>query len=282
MNKLFWVLFIFIFCFPINAHDRFHRLTKKYHVKYTNDTRSRTISVGLNLVDLKKYRNILPDTLIYNQIMSYSEEEPFGDHHGRSTNAHETVHSINNKLRNGYKIALQKNVNGFYAGEGKGIIVDNPPITMRDIIPYIPTVVRGYRFKLYFQDQLGAWNDVPTYPMDEWSSYIAGAETAVDDHTNKINTEKADSVSGSLEFSIYCTALAMAVKDRCPEFWENNEQFKYAVKYYLIKSERIFFEGHVIFPSEKQDNLLLMLREHKDTENMRNFLIKEFEGIFVD
>lgn len=282
MNKMLLILLIFLFCFPVQGYDKFQKFTRKYYIKYTADTRSRTISVGLNLVELKKYKSIQPDSLIYNQIMSYSEDEPFGDSHGRSTNAHETVHGINNKLRNRYKIILKKNVNGFYAGEGHGIIVENPPITIRDIIPYIPNVVRGYRFQLYFYEQLGAWNDVPTYPMDEWTSYIAGAETAVDDHKNKIDTEKADSVSGSLEFSIYCTALAMAVKDKCPDFWENNKQFRYAIKYFLIKSERVFFDGNELFPSSKQENLLLMLREHEHTAPMRKFLLEEFEGIFVD
>ncbi|MEB3201396.1 MAG: hypothetical protein VKK05_01115 [Synechococcus sp.] len=244
---------------------------------------SRTISVGLLLVDLDKYHDIKPEHMIYSQVLSYSKHKGFGDEDGRSTNVHETVHFINNALRNHYKKLLKKNVNGFYADNGKGIIVENPPsVTMRDIVPNIPIILRGYRYELYFVKQLGDWNEVPTYPMDEWTAYIAGAECAVDDINNGITIPKSDYISGALEFSIYCTALAITVKEKNLSYWNTNEQFKNAIKYFLIKSEKVFAEGHDKFASDKQDILLYNLRKHKDAQKIRQFLLEEFEGIFVD
>lgn len=247
-----------------------------------NKTYNRTVFIGMVLVDIPKYRDLKPEELIYNQILSYSKTKPFGDDHGRSTNAHETVHSINNQLRNQYKTELKKDVNGFYAGGGRGIIIENPKLVMRDIIPYIPNVVRGYRYKVYFIDQLGDWNDVPTYPMDEWTAYIAGAECAVDDLSNGIKLPKSDYVSGALEFSIYCTALAMAVKERQPEYWNTKQQLKHSIQYFLIKAEKVFFEGQEDFPFSQQQTLLDNLRNHQDTKDMRQFLMSEFQGVFVD
>lgn len=244
---------------------------------------SRTISVGLLLVDLEKYHDIQPDNMVYSQVLSYSKNKGFGDKDGRSTNIHETVHMINNSLRNTYKNKLHKNVNGFYADTGKGIIIENPPnVTMRDVIPYIPKILRGYRYELYFVKQLGDWNEVPTYPMDEWAAYIAGAECALDDINNGISLPKSDYVSGALEFSIYCTALAIAVQEKNTLYWNTNEQFKNAIKYFLIKSEKVVAEGSNIFSSEKQDLLLYHLRNHNDAQKIRDFLLIEFEGIFVD
>lgn len=257
-------------------------LTHNVIAKDTTTRKNRVISAGLNLIDLKKHRNLPQDNTVYNEVLSYSESEPYGDAHGRSTNIHETVHGINNVLRNSFKKSLKKNVNGFYAGVGKGIIIDNPSITMRDIIPYIPEILRGYRYKLYFIDQLGDWNDVPTYPMDEWSAYIAGAECAIDDFKHNIPIPKSDYVSGALEFSIYCTALSMAIKNKDNNFWNNNEQFKNAMKYYLIKSEKIFAEGEELFPADQQTKLLFNLRNHDDAKDIRDFLNIEFDGIFVD
>lgn len=261
------------------AGEIFHKFNERYTIK--NNTSNRTISVGLILVELPIYRILYPDT-IYNQIMSHSQDDPFGDEHGRSTNAHETVHGINNKLRNQYKIQLKKNVNGFYAGDGRGIIIENPNLTIRDIIPYIPHSVRGYRFELYFVKQLGDWNDVPTYPIDEWTSYIAGAECAVDDIKNGLKIQKSDYVSGSLEFSIYCAALAMAVSKKDTKYWNTNEQFKNAIQYFLIKAEKVFNEGQDSFPSDRQEKLLFNLRNEESTKELRDFLIKEFQGVFVD
>lgn len=286
MDKRLTILVLLISCLSFNDvtaddyHMTFHR---QYYVTYSYTTKPRVISVGLKLFDLKKHRQLPNLDFVYNEVLSYSEDKPFGDEHGRSTNVHETVHGINSRIRNSFKIKYKKNLNGFYAGAGKGLIVDNPPIKIRDIVPFIPEVVRGYRYNLYFVQQLGDWDDVPTYPIDEWSAYIAGAECAVDDATRDIKLkERSDSVSGSLEFSIYCAALALTVKNKCPDYWSENEQFKNVIKYYLIKSEKVFFEGKELFPSEKQDTLLINLREHHDTMRLRQFLLEDFDGIFVD
>lgn len=277
--KFVIILFLLFFTRLSNAEEKFHTFNISYSVNQASD---RVISVGLVLVDIQKYRELLPHTIIYNEILSHSKQKPFGDEHGRTTNAHETVHGINSELRNHFKIKLNKNVNGFYAGAGKGIIIQNPAIQLRDVIPYIPSILRGYRYNLYFVKQLGDWNEVPTYPIDEWSAYIAGAECAVDDKKQKLNHEKSDCVSGVLEFSIYCTALALAVKNNDPNYWNNNQQFKNSIQYFLIKSEKIFFEGQETFPFKEQDQLLDYLRNHSDTQELRTFLLTEFQGIFVD
>lgn len=280
MIKCIFIIVAVFYSTITHAIEPLNRLTTEYS---TDRHFSRTISVGLLLVDLDQYHTVQPKHMIYSQVLSYSKNKGFGDADGRSTNIHETVHMINSALRNKYKQLLKKNVNGFYADNGKGIIVENPPsITMRDIIPNIPEILRCYRYELYFVKQLGHWNEVPTYPMDEWTAYIAGAECAVDDVANGISLPKSDYVSGALEFSIYCTALAMTVKEKNPDYWRKNEQFKNAIKYFLIKSEKVFAEGHIQFPSDKQSLLLYNLRNHQNAAKLRNFLLLEFEGIFVD
>lgn len=277
------ILLLFAYNNYSYSYGEYHGFPYKYVIaKSNNGIRERTISVGLRLVDILKEAPQYNIESVYDEVLAYSVEKPFGDHHGRITNVHETVHGINSILRNKYFRLSKKKVNAFYAGSGKGIVVEDPPIVMRDTIPFIPESVRGYRFDLYFNKQLGDWDSVPTYPIDEWSAYIAGAECAVDDHSTKVITEKSDSVSGVLEFSIYCTALAMSVKERANEYWNTNIQFKHTIKFFLIKSEKVFFEGKDIFPSKEQDKLLLMLRTDPSTEDLRNFLMTEFEGIFVD
>lgn len=285
MVKLIFIIFLCIITTNANGEEFFRRLKKTYTIKQKDNTEiknTRTISVGLTFINIPKYKELKPDNIIYNQVLSYSKDVPFGDEHGRSTNVHETVHGINSQLRNEYKVKLKKNINVFYAGNGYAIMIENPNLTIRDIIPYIPTVIRGYRFELYFVKQLGDWNDVPTYPIDEWSAYIAGAECAVDDRLNEINIQKSDYVSGALEFSIYCTALAMATKEKNPDYWNENQQFKNMIQYFLIKAEKTFFEGYTEFPSDGQNKLLNNLKNHEDAKNLRNFLLTEFQGVFVD
>jgi hypothetical protein len=236
---------------------------------------------GLDFVDIPQYRELLPLDMIYHQVISRSRSAPFGDIDGRSSNIHETVHGINNELRNNYKKEYRKNVNAFYAGNGKGIVVENPKIMMTDIIPSIPESLRGYRYNLYFTKQIRYWNDIPTYVVDEWSAYIAGAECAVDDFNRNIPQPKSDYVSGTLEFSIYALCFAITVKENDQVYWTNNVQFKEMIRYYLIKSEKTFMEGYELFPSEKQTLMIENLKHHKDAEGLRKFLFKEFDGIFL-
>lgn len=258
----------------------FFVIIKFYSVSLAIENQDATSS-GLKLTQITKY-NDLPENSIYNTIINYSKEKPFGDQYGRNTNAHETVHGINSYLRNKYFKELKQDVNGFYAGEGFGIILKNPKLTLRQVKNYIPNCVRGYRFNLYFEKQLVYWDDTPTYPIDEWSAYVAGAECSVDDFNNGIiYSEKCDSVSGTLEFSIYCVCLAKCIKEVDRKYWDENPQFKATIKFYLIKSERVFFQGKDIFPSKKQDILLNSLRNDEDAQDIRDFLMEEFDGIFV-
>lgn len=214
---------------------------------------------------------------VYNQALTCFSK-PFGDKHGRSTNVHETVHGINNALSNS-----RKNYRGFYAGFSRGLWLKEPNITMVDIIPYIPDILKEYRYDLYFVSQLRYWKDVGLYPIDEWSAYISGAECAVDDHLcGIISKDKADSVSGALEFSIYCTALAKAVKSRDAEYWNTYPQFKNTIKFLLVRSEKVFMEGRYFFPSQRQESLLSNLRSNESAKPIRDFLVEEFQGVFID
>jgi hypothetical protein len=246
-----------------------------HQIKDTSELISRSVSIDLETFALDKKRN-LPNTSVYNEVLSYYSN-PFGDKYGRSTNVHETVHDINSTISN-----LKMGYRAFYIGAGRCVWIKKPLLTMTDIIPYIPNTLRGYRYKTYFVENIKEWNDNALYPVDEWSAYICGAECAVDDHLSNIKAEsKEDSVSGTLEFSIYGIALCMAIKDKDPEYWHNNMQYRHLIHLFLIKSENIFFEGKDVFPSDKQDILLKSLRTDTNAKNIKDFLIKEFHGIFI-
>ena len=72
------------------------------------------------------------------------------------------------------------------------------------------------------------------------------------------------------------------IKDIDKNYWDNNTQFRATIQYFLIKAEKVFFEGKDLFPSQKQDLLLNNLRNSEDCEEFRAFLKKEFQGVFID
>lgn len=244
--------------------------------KIISKTISRSTPIDLEIFRLEDKRKLQPIS-IYNQVLTCFGES-FGDKHGRSTNVHETVHGINNALSNN-----KKGYRGFYAGNTRALWIKEPALKMSEIIPYIPNSLKGYRYKLYFISQLKYWESVALYPVDEWSAYISGAECSVDDYLAKEYSDtKTDSVSGALEFSIYCTALATAIKEKEYKYWSTYPQFKNSIKFFLVRSEKVFMEGREIFPSENQEKLLKTLRRDESAEKIRNFLIKEFDGVFIN
>lgn len=275
MDKIFTLIFIWLFCYEISTSHQIAFGNEIVQTTTFSEMEPRSTPIDINIFLLQQKRRLNQET-VYNRVLSCFAES-FGDKHGRSTNVHETVHGINNALSNskgGYR--------GFYCGMSRGLWLKEPNITMLDIVPNIPDVLKEYRYTLYFVSQLKYWQDVALYPFDEWSAYICGAECAVDDYNNNlVYKNKSDNVSGALEFSIYCTALAKTVKEKDNKYWKEYPQFKNTVKFFLVRSEKVFFEGRYIFPSERQESLLNILQNNSEAKPIRDFLIKEFDGIFI-
>jgi hypothetical protein len=247
-----------------------------YQVKTLSEMASRSSPLNIDIFELEDKKR-LKKTSVYNYVLT-SFSKPFGNEHGRSTNVHETVHGINNALSNS-----RKGYRSFYCGTGRSVWLKEPNIKMTDITPNIPDVLKEYRYTLYFVSQLKYWEDVGLYPLDEWSAYISGAECAVDDYTQNMLSDKfkSDSVSGALEFSVYCTALAKTVKEKDTKYWNDYPEFKNTIYFFLVRAEKVFFEGRYIFPSERQELLLNILQNNSKAKPIRDFLIEEFDGIFI-
>lgn len=214
---------------------------------------------------------------VYQDVTSHFDT-PFGNKNGRSTNVHETAHDIHARERNRYLNTFGK-CNAFYCLGGRIVVLKDPNLTMREIV--VPSALRSKRYNLYFEKQLSHWNEKPTYPLEEWSSYILGGECAVEDYQMGLPAEKSDAVSACLEFSIYAVATAMAVKKLDAEYWNSQPNFKKFIRFNLGRAERAFFKGRHIFKSQKQEELLEVLRDHEDASEIRKFMSEEFGEFFL-
>jgi hypothetical protein len=135
------------------------------------------------------------------------------------------------------------------------------------------------------EKQLKNWNDRPTYIFDEWVSYVNGGSCGVDDVKNgRYNQGWLDAVSGCCDFSIYSIALAMAVKQEDPEYWNKLPQFKNFVIWELKNAKKTFLEGRVMkeFKWETQDQLLLEFLTSSEAEPMRQFCRSNLDGAWLD
>lgn len=234
---------------------------------------------GPTLIQIPKQRSV-KNTSVLCEIVSYSVEPPFGNAHGRATNAHETAHGIHATYRNEHiRLRSGEQVNAVYMGDGKIAVIREPEFLIKHI--EVPQCLRGYRHELYFVQQLQYWNEQPLYIFDEWVAYICGAECAVDDFETCGLDTKEDSVSGSLEFSIYAVATYLAAKARDPDYLDREPQFRRVLGYTLKRAEQVFYDGRDVFPSKKQDDLYEALQSHPDARPIRDCLRSEFGGAFL-
>ncbi len=219
---------------------------------------------------------------VYGDVMSHSHEAPFGNAHGRATNVHETNHGINSWLRNKHRINNQ--VNGFYVLQDRGVILEEPQFRKSQVAKFVPQNLRADRFSMYITGQT-AWDDTPTYILDEWVCYLNGAKCNVEDvQMGRYQGSWTDGVSGSLEFSIYSIALAMAVKEYEPTYWEQNPHFRSFVIWMLRESHETFMVGRTMdkFKWDKQDKLLQEFLTASSAEPMRKFVQENLDGVWLD
>jgi len=229
-------------------------------------------------VDTPEIKQRTTEKSYYGEILNRTDRVISG--YDRGTNAHENIHMINSHYSN--KTSGRKRA--FYiTGESRVFYTHQPKLFKNDVKSYVPKSVRGSRFQLYLEGS-PAWNDTPTYIMDEWVAYIGGGMVAVEDHDNGINKDKSDRMCGPLEFSVYTIALCMAIEEKDNKFWQEEKDFRNFVGKMLVKAEDVFYKGRYIedFRSSRQEGILKALRTSEDASRMRAFNRKWFGGAFLE
>lgn len=223
------------------------------------------------------------DKSVYGDVMSHSRERPFGDKDGRATNVHETNHGLNSWIRSKYMSETGKKVNGFYVLDNRGVVIDEPRFRKSQVVKFLPKNLQSYRYSMYITGQ-AAWDDTPLYICDEWVAYVNAAKCNVQDvQTGRYKGGWTDGVSGSLEFSIYSIALAMAIKEHDPQVWSNG-QFRNFMIWMLHEANQVFMIGRSMdqFKWDKQDRLLREFLTSSAAEPMRKFVQENLEGVWLD
>lgn len=224
-------------------------------------------------------KNRINETSFYADIMNHASTPITG--YDRGTNAHETTHQINAQIRN----SLGTNYNAFYVGNNKSFAAIEPSIRKGQVAEFIPNSLRFVRFNLYVSGQT-EWDKQPLYLIDEWISYLNGSKVDIEDLENKRYSEGwQDSVSGPLEFSIYCVALAMTIEKYDPSYWnsEKGQELKRFINWGLKESETIYFKGYKSkeFIWDKQEELLSNLQNSPEGKKIRDFISLHFSNVWL-
>jgi len=190
--------------------------------------------------------------------------------------AHETTHGINSHLRNNYRD--KPNQEGFYVGNNRAAMIDQPRINKSSVANYIPRSLQNDRSRLYINGQR-AFEKQPLYIMDEWTSYTNGGKAGNDlAQQGKWNEGSRDAVAGQLEFTAYSFALGMAVEKQDPEYFKNNKQFKNFLGWHGLHSMDSFRTGaaNPEFQNRRQDRFLENFRKSPDAAPLRDFIKRNY------
>jgi hypothetical protein len=84
------------------------------------------------------------------------------------THAHEMNHGVSNRLH------ASTIKHGIYLGNGNGIILPHPQVTIKHVADRVPKDQRGKVYDLYMIQQRKDWNKSPIYILDETVAYYTG------------------------------------------------------------------------------------------------------------
>ena len=198
---------------------------------------------------------------------------------------HETTHGINSHLRNTQEYNPEgAKVNGFYVGNDKAVVLQEPPITKSSVGRYVPDSLKGSRFSMYVTGQR-AFEREPLYLMDEWVAYSNGAAVGVDlAKAGKWRDGGRDAVAGVVEFTAYGFAMAMAIEAQQPGYLAQHPKLKNFIAWQGLRGMDLFREGLKVpafagFP--EQHKQLERLRSAPDAEPLRAFIRTQYGDAYL-
>ncbi len=203
---------------------------------------------------------------------------------------HETTHGINSDIRNNVlKVIVNvpsSRKQGLYVLSNRGVAIKEPlKIRKSSVGQYIPRSLRGNRFNLYING-MNAWDDTPTYILDEWVAYTNGAKVGIE-LVNKgkySSSSRSDDMYGPLEFTIYSIALAMAVEKGDPAYFQKEKQLLEFIAWHGKVAMDTFRVGIQLNPFVWQDAVTYYgnIKNSADADPVRKFAVRVFGNAWVN
>ncbi len=203
------------------------------------------------------------------------------------THGHETTHGINSHLRNHHGPDGVK-VNGFYVGDDRAVILEEPGIRKQDVAPYVPASLQESRYRMYISNRESwsmAWDDQPLYVFDEWTAYTNGSQVGVDQASHgQWRGGWRDGMMGTIEFTVYSFALAQAVAEKDPDYFSSNDNFRAFIAFQAERAMTTYREGAQLqeFRWDKQDAYYQSFLEAADAQGLRDFIRQTWGDAFFD
>jgi len=201
------------------------------------------------------------------------------------TAAHEATHLMNTVINRSLLPGQDSVANGFYVLNDCAVLLREPSTRKRDAAAYVPAALQGFRFAHYVTGQ-ESWDDVPTYIIDEWISYVHGAAAAIELlEGGHLGSGRSDRMAGQVEFTIYGLALGASVRDLDPAYFASSDglAFKQMLAFTARRSLEQFraYRTRSEFASAGQEKLYEGLRTSADGAPLRAFVADTWGPAFA-
>lgn len=133
------------------------------------------------------------------------------------TQCHENTHVVNSWLRFPHNTGQRPAWNGFYVGANQACLLREPNFRKSQVARFVKE--RGRNFSLYVTGQR-AWDDRPTYLIDELVAYANGSECGIElARLGKWKSgRRRDTLENLVEFMGYADAVVAASRELDPNY----------------------------------------------------------------
>ncbi len=216
-------------------------------------------------VKYPKVHDVEKGTTLYADVVNHCQDyASFLVVGSKITSCHECTHGCNNDIRN----RVGGNVNGFYLGQDRAIVIPEPKCRKRDAAGFIPESLRAGRFAMYVTGQ-SEWDAQPLYLFDELVAYVNGAWAALDLKRQEQYTEGSRVIEGPVEFVSYAAAVLLAA-DKVGDLSQLLCDFS---RWLFRHAYNSYFECLKEFdPFDEQDRLYRIQKDGAEWAAVREFL----------
>ena len=218
----------------------------------------------------------------FKDIMTHTQPDLNPSYGEPATEAHETLHGLHSEMRQ----KTQARDSFVYHRDGKGMYIPEPRENMKDVKNHIGASFRqmaSYNYKTYLVDQAQSWTNT-LYIFDEWGAYIATARTAIEakaagQWTPGFASQHTDPIQNLAEFTYFCSATILSIKNIDPDYLKNTKQYKAAYAMTMEESVHWINEAQKpgSFPNSKAYAKFQNLQTAPDAAEVRA-AIKELMG----
>ena len=203
------------------------------------------------------------------------------------TYAHEATHGLNSCIANKY--GMGDSLAGFYLLNGKGIYLSNKISMSRYSIAesgLIPQTFRNLdetkRYDTYItRQEKELTSKSPLYIFDEWVAYINDASEAINLLENKKSLSGAQGQTsigaGAVEFTVYSTAVGLALEKQEPSYLKEEPKFLALYKYLAdVVAKKIITSSHNQVIDYKVKEYWNNFKTDSSAQDLRSWIIKNF------